>query len=173
MLLFQTRLRCDLDSTLQIITKNAVTQSETLENVNMCVNVMFVRLFSIRHFILHAKRHLDLHNFLVHIFIIVAKSSSMFTPLRISEKAYTFKSFYVYIRGGLQNNFDFVKEDSATCAGDYTYPKSEVQVNGIQILRTFVLMVLFLWNALSDELFCVEYLSRLGCNAMSTGKYFY
>jgi hypothetical protein len=56
---------CDLDSTLKLITKNAVTQGETAKSANtrMCVNVMFVRLFSIRHLILNAKCQLELHSF--------------------------------------------------------------------------------------------------------------
>ena len=89
----------------------------------------------------------------------------MFTPLRISEKAWKPKSLYLYIHGGIQNKFGFVQKDTAICAGDYINLKNLVQVNGMQILRTSVLMECSLrWSIL-----CVEYLSRLGCNAMTAG----
>lgn len=36
---------CDLDSILKIVTRSAVTHSETAKSANMCVTVMFVRFF--------------------------------------------------------------------------------------------------------------------------------
>jgi hypothetical protein len=44
---------CDLDSILKTITKNADTHSETAKIANVCVYVIFVRLLSIRLFLLH------------------------------------------------------------------------------------------------------------------------
>jgi hypothetical protein len=52
---------------------------------------------------------------------------------------------YSYVRGGLQNKFGFAKKNAAVCDAYYINPKNEFQVNGMNILRTSVLMVLALF----------------------------
>ena len=137
---------CDLDSILKIVTWSAVTHRETAKIANTCVAVMFVRFFFDKTFYIACKMSL---------FIIVALSNTVFTPLRISENIYKSKSLYLYFHGVLQNMFGFFKKNHTFGNGGYINPINEFQVNGMRILKTSVLMVLFLWNALSDEVFRV------------------
>jgi len=56
---------------------------------------------------------------------------------------------------GFKISLESSKKNHAFGVGGYINPINEVQFNGMHILKTSVLMVLFLWNALSDEVFCV------------------
>jgi len=61
----------------------------------------------------------------------------------------------MHIHGGLQNKFGFAKKNHEFGVGGYINPINEVQVNGMRILKISVLMVLFLCNAFSGQVFCV------------------
>ena len=56
---------------------------------------------------------------------------------------------------GFKISLESSKKNHAFGVGGYINPINDVQVNDLHILKTSVFMVLFLRNALSDEVFCV------------------